>query len=111
MKTGKVIIGAGIGVLVTLVAAIPAVMSAGGGHGHYEFARVLFPFAMLLTRLTGDSITLPLILLGLLQFPLYGVVIGLASTRTVGAVIVAMLIFAHAVAAVICFSGAIPNFS
>jgi hypothetical protein len=65
--------------------------------------------------LTGNTITLPLIMLALAQFPLYGGLIGLGlglgrdAKRAASA---ALLIFvAHAAAAAVCFSGAIPNFS
>lgn len=46
-------IGAGVGAAVTLPAIFLAILSGGAGHGTYLFARLLFPYAMLLTRLTG----------------------------------------------------------
>jgi len=106
MRDRKVLLCVSIGGLVTLPAALLTIASAGAGHGNYLFARVLFPYTMLLTRLTDDTVTLPLIVLGLAQFPLYGAVVGLAAStgRTV-------LTLAHLGAVVLCFSGAIPNFS
>src|SRR5215472_14499995 len=101
MRDRKVLLCVSIGGLVTLLAALLAIASAGAGHGNYLFARVLFPYTMLLTRLTDDTVTLPLIVLGLAQFPLYGAVVGLAaSTGRVG------LTLAHLGAVVLCFSGA-----
>jgi hypothetical protein len=108
---GKVVAGALVGVLVTPAAVALAVVSAGAGHGHYEFARLFFPFTMLLTRLAGDTITLPFVALALVQFPLYGAVIGLAASKGRIALAVVPLLVVHAVAAALCFSGLIPNFS
>ncbi len=107
----KMIAGVGVGAVIAPVALFLAIASGGAGHGHYEFARLFFPYTLLLTRLTGNSITLPLILLALAQFPLYGGLIGLCRDAK-RATFAALLIFvAHAAAAAVCFSGAIPNFS
>jgi hypothetical protein len=113
MRNRKVLPCVSIGGLVTLPAALLAIASGGAGHGNYLFARVLFPYPMLLTRLTDDTVTLPLIVLGLAQFPLYGVVVGLAASRgrRPGWYAVAGLTLAHLGAVVPCFSGTIPNFS
>jgi hypothetical protein len=88
-----------------------AVASAGAGHGHYEFARLFFPYTMLLTRLTGDSIGLPLILLGLGQFSLYGAMVGMCRNKIDAASAVLAIFIIHALAVFACFSGLIPNFS
>lgn len=112
MQAGKVIVGVLIGVLLTPIVATLAIASAGAGHGHYEFARLFFPYSMLLTRLTGDTITPPLIVLALAQFPLYGLAVGLAAWKgRVAWFAVAILVVAHAIAVALCFSGKIPNFS
>jgi len=100
-----------VGVLVTPVAAVSAVGSAGAGHGHYEAARVLFPCTMLLTRMAGDTITLPLLVLALAQFPCYGATIGFAASKGRTALALVPLLAAHVAAVVLCFSGVIPNFS
>jgi len=106
IRDRKILLCVSIGCLLTLPAALLAIASAGAGHGNYLLARVLFPYTMLLTRLTDDTVTLPLIVLGLAQLPLYGAVVGLAaSTGRVA------LTLAHLGAVVLCFSGAIPNFS
>jgi hypothetical protein len=111
MRAGPLIIGVAAGVLVTPAAVVLAVLSAGAGHGHYEAARALFPYTMLLTLLSGDTITLPLIALALVQFPLYGLALGLAAGKGRLAWALLLLSAAHAVAALACFSGAVPNFS
>ncbi len=110
-RAGAVILWVAAGVLVTPPAAMLAVASAGAGHGHYEAARALFPYTMLLTRLTGDTVVLPLIGLALVQFPLYGVALGLAAGKGRLALTLLALLAAHSVAVAACFSGAIPNFS
>jgi hypothetical protein len=107
MRDRKVLLCVSIGGLVTL----PAVASGGAGHGTYLFARVLFPYTMLLTRLT-DTVTLPLTVLGLAQFPLYGAVVGLAASRgRAWLVRLRWLTLAHLGAVVLCFSRTVPNFS
>ena len=100
-----------VGILLTPVAIYLAVLSGGMGHGDYALARVLFPYSMLLTRVTGDTISPGLIGLAFAQFPLYGVAIGWATTRNRTWQVVAPLTLFHLVAVAVCFSGAIPNFS
>lgn len=116
MKANRFVICVSIGVIVTPIAFFLALLSSGAGHGHYEFARLFFPYTMLLTRLANDTITVPLIVLALVQFPLYGAVVGVAISkrpvaRLVGCVAVLLIVVAHTTAVVKCFSGAIPNFS
>jgi hypothetical protein len=105
------VIAFGIGALITPVAAILAIASGGLGHGHYEFARLFFPYTMLLTLFAGNTITLPLIALALAQFPIYGAIIGLSVQRRRVRAIGAIMLIAHALAAALCFSDLIPNFS
>jgi hypothetical protein len=76
-----------------------------------EFARLFFPYTLLLTRWTGNTISLPLILLALAQFPLYGGLIGLCRDAKRAASVALLIFVAHAAAAAVCFSGAIPIFS
>lgn len=111
MRNRKVLLGTLLGVCVTPPAVSLAIISAGAGHGHYEFARLLYPYSMLLTRLAGDIITPLLMVLALLQFPLYGAAMGFAATKGQTAWAVVLLGAVHAAAAVLCFSGTLPNFS
>jgi len=46
----------------------------GGGHGYYSPAIVLFPFGMAGT-VFQQSITVPFFILGILQFPFYGLLL------------------------------------
>ncbi len=111
MKKHNIIAGAGIGILLTPIPVILAILSGGMGHGHYVSARLFFPYTMLLTRVTGNTITLALIGLALVQLPLYGVLIASASSPASRAITVGSLFAIHLVAALICFSGVLPNFS
>lgn len=66
--------------IVTPIALLLGVGSAGAGHGDYRLAMILFPYTMLSTTIF-DSITTPFILLAIIQFPLYGVILGSASEK------------------------------
>jgi hypothetical protein len=100
--------GVRIGILLTGPAVLAAIMSAGAGHGSYITARVLFPFAMLVSQLEG-SIGPVAMGVGLLQFPLYGALIGrnvaALSSRAI------LVTAAHLIATLACFSGLLPQFS
>jgi hypothetical protein len=104
-----VIAGVVAGALITLPALFVAVISAGAGHGDYVAARLLFPFPMLLTVIDG-SIGVPSIVVALLQFPLYGALLGLALCGRSWRPFV-VIVPLHFVAVMACFSGLIPNFS
>jgi hypothetical protein len=97
-----------VGVLVTAPAILTASISGGAGHGSYIAARVLFPFSMLISQLVGE-IRLVALAVGLIQFPLYGAVVG----RTVAAQSTSTfsLVTAHIIAVLACFSGLLPQFS
>ena len=105
-----VAVGFASGVLVALPAIFAAIMSAGAGHGDYVAARWLFPLPCLLTLLVNGSFGTFSIGVGLLQFPIYGAVLGWSRARRnyLPAVGVAL---AHVIAALFCFAGTLPNFS
>ena len=107
MKHWRQITGFLIGVAVTPFALIAAVASAGAGHGTFLFAKLLFPYSMLLTTLTADTITRPLVALACVQFPLYGLVATSLSSRRPILGLAAL----HATCAAACLSGILPNFS
>lgn len=103
------LMGAGIGAIIAAPATLAAIMSAGAGHGSYAAARALFPFSMLLTRLEGEIGPVAMAA-GLLQFPLYGALVG----RTVPVKTDRVVFFAaaaHLVAALACFSDLLSDFS
>jgi len=63
-----------------LLALIMSGVAAGGGHGSYLAADLLFPFAMLLAGSTG-SISGGGVALALAQYPLYGWLLSRARSR------------------------------
>lgn len=74
---GWTIAGLCFGVLAALVAA----GAAGGGHGTYVPAAILFPFTMSISALVGKIPTV-LVALALAQYPIYGVLVALAKRST-----------------------------
>ncbi|MEI7489163.1 MAG: hypothetical protein WCJ72_17485 [Chryseobacterium sp.] len=56
---------------VTPILLLLVVFMMGGGHGTYIPTIILFPFGMIGT-IFQKSITVPFVVLGLLQFPIYG---------------------------------------
>ena len=55
-------------------------ISSGVGHGDYFLAKILFPYTMLSTA-AFDRVEPPFVFLTFIQYPVYGVVIGLANVR------------------------------
>jgi hypothetical protein len=105
----SVVWGAALGFLLGLPALVAAAMSAGAGHGDYVVARALFPAPMLLT-LFDSHIGMLSMAVALLQFPIYGGLLGWTVVRQ--AYLPAAIIGSvHLVAAILCFSGPLPDFS
>lgn len=104
-----VLTGVVFGALIALPALLVAAVSGGAGHGDYFAARLVFPFSMLLT-LVEESIGVVSLSVALLQFPLYGALIGWIVSRRSYRPAIAMALL-HLVAAIACFPGVIPNFS
>ena len=77
MKNCSPFLGLGLGVLFGILSAILAGAAAGGGHGSYLPAKLLFPFFWLLESLIDSNFGL-IGLLAILQFPLYGLVLGIS---------------------------------
>jgi hypothetical protein len=98
------------GLLVAIPAAMAAIASGHAGHGHYVAARGLFPAPMLMTLLEGKNVGSLSIAAALLQFPIYGVLLGWSVARKNFAPAIAIML-AHIITAIVCFAGALPNFS
>ena len=98
------------GGLVAVPAIMVAIVSGGVGHGDYAAARALFPVPMLLTLLQDDTIGVLSIGLGLLQFPIFGALLGWSVARK-NYLPAFAVILAHVIAASVCFAGTLPNFS
>jgi hypothetical protein len=77
MRYTGLLISVSISVVIGIISLFVAILSGGAGHGDYFWAWVLFPFTMSL----AFPITTPLIVLAIVQFPIYGVVVGLASLK------------------------------
>ena len=101
----------------TPLAMMFAIVSGGGGHGHYLYAKLFYPFSLLGPHFLPDrrqqfaeSITTPWIILAFAQFPLYGWLIGAAvkNKRTLCVVCLAILLV-HAIAVAMSFG--LSNFS
>jgi len=105
-----VVFGFAAGVLVAVPAVVVAVVSGGAGHGDYVAARALFPVPMLSTLLEGGTTGAFAVVVGLLQFPIYGTLLGWSIARK-NYLPVAVVTLAHIVAASACFAGALPSFS
>ncbi len=87
-------------VVATPVLLLLAIGSAGVGHSEPVLGRILFPFPLLTIKLLGDA-ALPLVLLlWAAQYPLYGVIVGLAAKRGWGLAAAALLalLVVHALA-------------
>jgi len=106
----SVAVGSALGVVISFPALFAAVISGGAGHGDYAAARMLFPAPMLLTLLDHDTIGAFSIGIGLLQFPVYGALLGWSVARKNYLPAFAVTT-AHIIAAVACFAGTLPNFS
>jgi hypothetical protein len=70
----RILIGVLVGIVPAGVFSLWSFLSAGMGHGSYKPAMLFFPYAMVLTIFT-NTISNPLIVLALLQYPLYGAAI------------------------------------
>jgi hypothetical protein len=79
-----------------------ALLSAGGGHGDYVWAKVFFPFTILSTNIF--RVVTPVFLgVGLVQTPLYGLILGVFAKS--GRLLLAScwLLLVHISAVVACF--------
>ena len=69
-----------VSLIVTPLALLLGIGSAGAGHGDYRLAMILFPYTMLSAAIF-NSITNPFIILAIIQFPLYGIALGHANEK------------------------------
>jgi hypothetical protein len=89
--------------LLAVLFGIVAFLAAGGGHGTYVPAALLFPGALLLaTALT--TISDAVLCVGAAQWPLYGAAVGLASRRGYTKEAIAYLGLFHALLVAACFA-------
>jgi len=69
-----------LSLLATPLLLFTVVLAAGGGHGTYGLAKMLFPWTMMSTAVT-KSITQPFIVLGIAQYPVYGIILDWARAN------------------------------
>ena len=96
--------------VITPFALFAGLVSAGAGHGDYKVAKVLFPYTMLSTFLT-ESITEPFILIGIIQFPLYGLILAFGGLRKPLGSLAIVLAVVHVLTVALCFFLVSENFS
>jgi xanthine/uracil permease len=92
------------GFLLTPVCLFAAIVSAGGGHGNYFWAKVFFPYTMLSW---SPKLTAPFEVLAIVQMPLYGVVLGIAWHKGRLPLCVVVLGVLHGFAVWLCFTEAL----
>src|SRR5438067_12360599 len=95
------LMGLVFGVLVSFAALAVALVAACGGHGSYLPAKILFPYAMLIT-LRWSRVTTLAAALAFIQMPLYGAVIGAAAYRKRRAKALLSLVIMHLLSALVC---------
>jgi|SRR5688572_19846029 hypothetical protein len=92
---GALILAGCVGFAVTFPAVFLAIISAGAGHGDYLWARLLFPYSMVLAMLTG-SIGPISIGVAFIQFPVYGAgLVWFARSRRLWVMAVAIGVLLH----------------
>lgn len=96
--------------LLTPLFVLLGVASAGAGHGDYRLAKLLFPFTMVSTSLFG-AVTEPLFALALVQYPVYGLVLGLANHKGKLAAVASAVLAVHVLAVYLCVWFPNPSFS
>jgi len=97
----------GFGVAFGALALTFAVWQAAGGHGSYLPAKLLFPFSMLSSVLSGhvDAVG---IVFALCQWPIYGAIVGGVPAPKRHKALVALALI-HATAVVTCFQFVNPE--
>ena len=79
-----------VGLLLTPIACVAAFISGGFGHGSYVAARIVLPFACLaLGSYTGTAVLV--LAFGLLQWPLYGLVLDKTAPKRLAAVALTLM--------------------
>jgi hypothetical protein len=92
--------GAIIGCLLTIPAALASIASAGLGHGNYFAAKMLYPYSYYIAYKHGEY-TMTDIEISLLQYPLYGILLGMRGRRKDLPILV---ILAHVMFTIVCLN-------
>jgi hypothetical protein len=88
--------------LTAILLAVAAV-SGGVGHGNYTLAILLFPYAAVAVVVLDHffNSTIPMIVIAVLQFPLYGTLISIGRGRVRDRIVVIALLASHAIAVLV----------
>jgi len=89
--------------IVTPILLAVAAVSGGVGHGNYTLAVILFPFAAIAVVVLDhffDS-TIPMIVIAMLQFPMYASFVSISRGRVSYRIVVIALLALHTVASLI----------
>lgn len=86
--------------LLTIPLLFVAILFMGGGHGTYIPAMALFPFGLISTILF-DRITMPFVVLAIIQYPLYGLIIDKARQANKSKIVWPILIAVHIILALL----------
>ena len=93
-------------VILSLIAApiclFIGMLSAGGGHSSYLLAKFLFPYTMV-SIVFFKSITIPFIVLAIIEIPFYGLVLGVANAKNKFLPFAVVILLAHILAVAACF--------
>jgi hypothetical protein len=102
MSRRYVLLGVLTGIVLGGVALVVAWAYAGAGHGTYTPAKILFPYTMYFAMALIGRITVPLLLLAVLEFPAYGLATGLAAPRGNVRAVLVLILAVHVAMTVAC---------
>jgi hypothetical protein len=94
MKPWKIFV---LSIFVELFACLLCLFAGAAGHGSYLPAKIFFPYTMISTSVYG-SIIKPFIFLGIIQFPIYGIILALAYYKKKEKPVGFILLTIHALA-------------
>lgn len=90
-----------ISLAATPICLVLGLGSAGTGHGDYILATILFPLTMPLSVFFDSAAVL--FILAIAQFPIYGIILGLANLRNKLDVSIVGVLVIHLLAIFTCF--------
>ena len=89
-----------------IIFQIPPLFYAAGfcftEHSDHTYAGIFFPYAMIFMKLTNGAINLVLIILAVIQFPIYGFLIGYSIAKKAGNKKFLLIACLHMIFVIIC---------
>jgi hypothetical protein len=94
-----------LSIVITPLFLLIALGSGGVGHGTYGAVLLIFPFASLSAVVLDRffDATLVMILMAVLQFPAYGVVVGICARKDLVSVVMVGIVAVHIVFSLLAF--------